>query len=307
MIASSDNSARASKVKAIAEALADLQDGAVISLGGMTFHNEPAALVRYLLKRRVSRLTLIPPPSAAYCADLLIGAGAVARIYAGHVSFEHMGLAPNFRRAGELGTVDIVEANEALIIGGLLAAAQNLPAYPVSSLAFGDIGKSSGLIKRYRAEDGEELVAVKALKPDLALIHAQQADSFGNIRHLGGAFADVIMARAARKVVVSVDELVSPEQVRKEPWRTTIPGYLVDAVVELPWGAHPAASHGRYNYDQDHLRDYLAAAQSLRKDKESASWADYLQDYLFGPEDLSQYLERIGGERKRARLSQGVN
>jgi glutaconate CoA-transferase subunit A len=305
MIAS-NYSERPSKVKTPAEALADLAAGATLALGGMTIHNEPAGLVRYLIKRSVSQLTLIPPPSAAYCVDLLIGVGAVKRIYAGHVSFEHMGLAPNFRQAGEAGTVDIVEANEALIVGGLLAAAQGVPAHPVQSLAFGDIGKSSGLVKRYRDEDGEELVAVKALKPDLALIHAQQADPFGNIRHLGATFADRIMARAARKAVVSVDELISPEQTRKEPWRTTIPGYMVDAVVLLPWGAHPAASHGKYNYDEDHLRHYLACARSRRKDKGSESWADYLQDYVYGPDDFSQYLERLGGEEKLSQLKEGV-
>lgn len=283
------------------EALAWVKDGATLALGGLSFHNEPAALVRFLVKRGVKELTVIPSPAAAYCADLLLGVGAVKKIYVGHFSFEHLGLAPNFRRMAEAGRVEIIDANEAIIIGGLLAAAEGIPAHPVNSLKLDPLAKQSGLVKVYRSEEGEELAAVKALAPDVALIHAQQADPFGNVRHLGATFADCIMARAAKKVIVSVDELVSNIQVRNEPWRTTVPSYQVDTVVEAPFGAHPTSSHMLYLHDEEHLRQYLAAGNARRKGLDGP-WSSYLQHYIREPDTLADYLERVGGKEKQEAL-----
>lgn len=249
-------------------------------------------------------LVLYSSPSASYDADLLIGAGLVRKAYLASVSFEYLGLAPNYREAAEKGRVELVECDEATVIGGLMAAAEGLPYHLARSLKATDVVEASELCRRFVA-DGEELLLVVALRPDVGALHAQQADEYGNARHLGATFADLLIAKACRRVVVTVDELVSHQRVLDEPWRTTIPGYMVDAVVEIPYGAHPCSSHGLYLHDEEHLRDYLAAAEATRRGSEPQAWARYVARYASEPASPSEYLDRIGGPGRLARLRQG--
>jgi len=139
------------------------------------------------------------------------------------------------------------------------------------------------------------LVAAPALRPDVAIIHAQEADEFGNVRCLGAPFADPILAKTARQVIVTVDRLVSNEEVRAAPRLTTIPGYLVDAVVEAPYGAHPCSSHGAYPHDEAHLRAYLAASAAALRGTDPDAYQAYLRRYVFGCASHQDYLAAFGG------------
>lgn len=295
---------RASKVISLDEAVRWVAPGAHLCLGGFSFHNRPAAFVRALVRRRVGDLVLSSAPSSGYDADLLIGAGLVRRTLLASVSFEHLGLAPSYRRAAEAGSIELVECEEATVVGGLMAAAEGLPAHPVRSLRGSDIARVSPLAARTVELDGEAFYLVPALRPDVAVLHAQQADPYGNVRMLGGVFCDRLIAKASRRVVVTVDELVSPEEIARAPQRTSIPGYLVDAVVEVPWGAHPTSSHGRYLHDEEHLRAYLAAAEATRRQPESGALAAYIRTYIDEPGDHQAYLERVGGLARLSALRQ---
>lgn len=283
--------ARTSKVRDLETAIARVRDGCTLAIGGLWYHNTPSAAVRGLIRSGVRDLELLTAPPSSFATDLLIGAGMVRRAYLPHVSFEHLGLAPNFRRAVEQSTFELVECDEATVLGGLMATIEGLSEHPITSLAGSDHLTTSPLARAGRSTDGRPHIAPPAIVPDVALIHAQQADAYGNVRSLGTAFCDPVLAKAARHVIVTVDELIDNAVVRSEPYRTTIPGYLVDAVVVIPYGAHPCSSHGRYVHDEDHLRSYLASARS-------DEFVRYLRNWVHAPVSHADYLERAGGARR---------
>jgi glutaconate CoA-transferase subunit A len=276
-------------------ALDAVHDGATIAVGGLWFHNAPSAAVRELVRRGAADLTLFGAPPSSFTTDLLVGAGAVRRALIPHVSFEHLGLAPNVRRAVERGELELVECDEATLLGGLMATLEGLPEHPVTSLKGTDHLRSSPLAVPATTSEGLPIVAPPALTADVALLHAQEADEFGNVRHLGAPFCDPVLAKAARTVVVTVDRLVSNDDIRSSPGATTLPAYLVDAVVPLEGGAHPCSSHGLYPHDEEHLRSYLALAGEGALDR-------YLERWVTGPRDHADYLAAIGGPERLAAL-----
>lgn len=281
-------SRRSSKVVTLEHALDKVPDGTMLAIGGLWFHNVPSAAVRALVRRGVRDLTLLSAPPSSYDSDLLIGAGAVRRAYLAHVSFEHLGLAPNFRRAVERGTVELLECDEATLLGGLMATLEGLPEHPIVSLKGTDHLRTSPLARTHVTADGSPVVVPPALRPDVALLHAQEADPYGNVRSLGTPFCDPVLAKAADHVIVTVERIVSNEEIRSDPHRTTLPGHLVDAVVEVPFGAHPCASHGCYPHDEEHLRAYVAAGARGEFDR-------YLTEYITEPATHEQYLTAVGG------------
>jgi len=286
-------------VRDLDDALAVVTDGCVLAVGGLWFHNAPSAAVRALVKRGVQNLELLTAPPSSFTTDLLVGAGCVRRAYLPHVSFEHLGLAPNVRRAVEAGSVELVECDEATLLGGLMATLEGLPEHPVLSLKGTDHLHSSPLARPGRLSDGTPALVPPALRPDVALLHAQQGDRFGNIRHWGAPFCDPVLAKAARHVIVTVDEIVDNALVRAEPHRTTLPSYLVDAVVEVPFGAHPCSSHGRYPHDEEHLAGYLA-------DCARGELATYLARWVDGPAGPAEYVAAAGGTARLDALEEVV-
>ncbi|MHB8245000.1 MAG: CoA transferase subunit A [Acidimicrobiales bacterium] len=249
----------------------------LLAVGGMHLQNNPMALVREVIRqgRRVGRL--LTSPCGAMNADLLVAAGLVAEIATSYVGFEHLGLAPAFRRGVEAGSLRVLECDEAYITHGLTAGAGGLPFVPLPvGLEVSDIGKVNP--ESYRmVEDpftGQHVLAGAPLRPDVALIHADAADIAGNAVVAGAHFVDPVMVMAAHTVVLQVERIVPTEVIGAQPVGTTLPGFLIDAVVELPGGCHPTASHGNYRYDEDHLRMYLDMAST----REGAD--KYLQDYV---------------------------
>jgi len=278
----------------------------MLAVGGLWFHNKPAAALRELIRRGVRDLTLIAAPPSSFDSDLLIGAGLVKDAYLAHVSFEHIGLAPNFRHAVEQGLIELHECDEATLLGGLMATLEGLPDHTITSLKGTDHLRTSPLAIPYTAREGRGTVVAPALKPDVAILHAQEADEFGNVRCFGAPFVDAIFAKAARHVVVTVDRLVSNEDIRRAPHRTTIPAYLVDAVVELPFGAHPCSSHGLYPHDERHFRDYIAASTAALRGSDPDAYGAYLRKFVFGCRSHHEYLDLIGGPALFARLAKEV-
>jgi glutaconate CoA-transferase subunit A len=239
---------RRSKLVEEAVAAATVSDGDHVALGGIWSHNAPTALVRALVERGVRNLTLSAAPAAGFAVDLLIAGGGVTRAHLPNVTFEHLGLAPAFRRAVENGTLELIESDEASLIGGYRAAAAGLPYQPVTSILGSALAAA-----RPDIVDGRVL----PLAPDVVFLHAQEGDVYGNVRHVGSVFADKVLAKAARRaVVVSVDRVISNEEIRRDPRATTIPSYLVTHVVDAPHGAHPCSSHGLYELDEDYIRGY---------------------------------------------------
>lgn len=291
-----DHPARRSKLTRLADALARVEAGQLVALGGLWFHNNPCAAVRELARRKVRDLRIVAAPPSSYAVDLLIGAGCVAQATVGHVSFEHLGFAPNFRRAAQQGSVRIVDADEATILGGVMATVEHLDSHPVTSVKGTDIARSAAAPR-----NDAGVVAPLAMRPDVCLLHAQEADIYGNVRNLGTPFCDPLFAKASKYVIVTVDRIVENGEIRAQPNRTTIPGYLVDAVVEAPFGAHPCSSHGMHVHDEAGIRAYIKAGAN------ADTWCrEYFGPYVEEPESLEEYVRLVGGADRILALSEEV-
>lgn len=265
-------------VTTLHEAAGMVADGALLTLGGATFHRAPMAFVRELVRQGRRGLNLVDR-EPAIDFDLLIGAGCVAMVRAGMVAFEVLGMAPNFRRKSEAGEIVVKEGACQPIISGFRAAAMGLPSLPVKGMLGSDLLEIAEIVGgQKQVEDpftGEKMIAVRAIEPDVAVIHAHQGDRYGNVRIEGPLYEDVIKAKAAKTVVVTVEEMVSTDDIRRRPEATTLPHFLVDAVVHVPNGAWPCSCCNRYDADYDHLREYLAAANGGR-------FEDYLERHVHG-------------------------
>jgi glutaconate CoA-transferase subunit A len=277
-----------SKLVSLSEALNGVNDGVRVATGGWIFDSQPVALVRELIRRRVRDLHLIPSPGSI-APDLLIGAGCVRRLSCVFISFEQYGLAPQFRRAAETGQIDILEMDGPALAGGLRAGACDLPYMLIPDLGT-DLPKvNPSTYQRVATLPSERpLFRVPAIQPDIVLLHAQRGDELGNIQFDGAPFFDPFLAQAGKRVIVSVDEIVSTDEIRRTSHLTKIPAPFVSAVVELPHGAHPTASASRYDIDRGHLVEYVTASRDVE------SYGDYLKHYVLEAPTHQDYLQRCG-------------
>ncbi|MHB1877359.1 MAG: CoA transferase subunit A, partial [Streptosporangiaceae bacterium] len=219
--------------------------------------------------------------------------GAVRRCEESYVGFEQdLGLAPAYRRAAETGGVEVAESCCATILAQLRAAEMGLPFLPVRGVRGSDIRRLHPEYAEITCPfTGETLVAVPALRPDVALLHAPIGDRYGNL-HLEQPYVlDERFAAASRAVIATVDEIVSTDEVTAAG--VTIPAHAVAAVTEVPFGAHPTSCYPRYAYDRAHLREYTTAASAGPDGVEK-----YLSGYLRAGEE--QYREAIGADRLAA-------
>jgi len=288
--------ARGAKRISAEEAAAEVRDGSSLGLGGWLFNSQPMALVRALVRRGARDLDLVPSPGSI-APDLLIGAGCARSTVCVFISFEQFGLAPQFRRAAEAGRLKVHEMDGPGYAGGLRAAICDLPWMPIPDMAT-DLPRVNP--DHYRALPGRpgerKLLAVAPIRPEVAFLHAQQADEFGNVQFLGAPFFDVMLGQAAKKLIVSVDRIVSTETIRRANHLTKLPAPMVDAVVEAPFGAHPTASPGRYRADEAFLADYVKACGS------EAAYASWIARWVRATAADEAYLDALGGARL-ARLS----
>ncbi|HVN13462.1 MAG TPA: CoA-transferase [Kineosporiaceae bacterium] len=254
----------------LADAVARVPDGATVALGGGLSARLPMALVRELVRQGRRGLRVVGS-AHGMDVDLLVAVGAVAVSEESYVGFEQdLGLAPAFRRAAENGTLEVRESSCVTILAQLRAAEMGVPFLPVRGLKGTDL---LGLHPEYARVTcpftGEELVAVPALSPDVALIHAPLGDAGGNL-HLDQPYVlDERFAHAARLVLATVERIAPTADVAGAG--VTVPAHRVAAVVEAPFGAHPSSCYPLYAYDRGHLAEYVKAA---------ATGGDALRAYL---------------------------
>ena len=255
-----------------------VKDADLVTTGGATFHRAPMEFVRELVRQNKKNLCLVDR-EPAMDFDLLIGAGCVEKIRAGMLAFEVFGLAPNFRKKSEAGEIISKEGACQPIIAGFRAAAMGLPSIPVKGMLGSDLLDISEEVGGHKqVEDpftGEKMIAVRAIEPDVAVIHAQKADEYGNVRIEGPKYEDVIKAKAAKSVVVTAEELIPNREFRQMPEATILPHFMVDAVVEAPKGAYPCSCLNYYDADYDHIRAYLEAAAN-------DEFKEYLDEHVYG-------------------------
>jgi glutaconate CoA-transferase subunit A len=288
---------RRTSVRIDEEAALDLvEDGMTIAIGGFNTAAHPMPIVRGLVRRGVKDLRVVGGTIAGLELDLLIGAGVAAEVVTSSVTGEALAsIGPCFRAAAENGSVRVWESDEGILYAGLRAAGQGLPSLPWKA----GVGSSlpdlnPDLVPYADPITGEQLLAVSAIEIDIAFIHVSRSDIYGLGQHTGSGFGDRLLHRAAKRTVLTTEKLVPNEQIRADPAATSIP--YADAVVVAPWGAHPYSSPGHYLVDEEHLNEYLAAADAARKGDDTAFKA-YLETYVTGPATHTDYLERIGIRR----------
>lgn len=249
-----------SKIVSAEEAIREVEDGCSVAIGGMSFHRAPMGLVREIIRQNKRDLEIIArEPGLSF--DMLIGAGCVKKVKAAYVGFENLGLAPNFRRMVERGDIKMEDHACYSIMQGLRATVMGLPFLPSKGFFGTDmmsIHEEIGDFARIRCPfTGEELVAIEAIKPDFAIIHAQRSDEHGNVQIDGQIFEDDLMAFASKKTIVSVEEIIDEEDIMRAPERTTVPYFEVDYIVNAPKGAHPCSCFNYYDPDIAQIKEYL--------------------------------------------------
>ncbi len=276
--------------------------GASVALGGGWFANHPMAAVRELVRARRDDLHAIALLGSVD-VDLLIGAGALRHLTFSMVTLEAMGLSLNLRRWVQSGRLPITEITALSLQVALEAGGRSVPFLPLR----GPIG--SDLVARHpdvygtvRSPFGdEEVMAVRAIRPDVAIVHATRCDAAGNAQFDGTMSQDPELARAAHRVIVTCEELVSSDEIAANPANTQIPGFLVDAVVHAPFGAHPCSHVPRYASDAWSILAYQrvsmegeAAFERLVEELRAETEDDYLARVLGG--DRGRVLEALATE-----------
>jgi len=284
------------KLLGLDEALRQLvPDGASVVMGTALEALIPFAAGHALMRQRRSGLELIGPISDMLF-DQLIGAGGVRRITAAWVGNVSAGLGHNLRRAVEHGIpapLELEEHSNFSIGLGLLAAAMGVPYVPTRSLLGSDLVTNNPRLRP--AEPG--LLHVQAIEPDVAILHVQRADAEGHAHCWGNLGITREAGLAARRVILTAEEIVAPEVILSDPNRILLPPHRVAAVVHAPGGAHPSPVQGYYG------RDHAAFAEYHGATRERDGYLRWLREWVLEVPDLQAYREKLGDRLERLRPS----
>ncbi len=286
---------RQSKLVSMANAIsAHVPSGAMVLLGAQMEQMIPFAAGHEIIRQGRRELTLVGPISDILF-DQMIGAGCASRVFAAWVGNVSAGVGYCLRRAVEQNVpraVQMVDYSNFTMALALHAGALGVPFLPTYSTLGSDLLKKNGNLREFASPVNEEkLVAVRALRPDVAILHVQRADQFGNAHLWGSLGVAVDAARASRKVIVVAEEIVSPEVIASDPNRTLVPGFLVAAVVHEPGGAHPSPVQGSYGRDHAYFTQYHEQTRTLE------DFEKWLARWVLGVPNRRAYLELLGACR----------
>ena len=296
------------KVMTAAEAIDRyVSDGATVGIGGQTIGRCSMALVHEIVRQRKKDLALVGC-SMSISMDMLVGAGLVRRTECGTGNLERFGSTFRWRSAIEEGRLETVDYSHLGMALRFLAGSLGLPFMPSKSMLGTDMlnqGPTNGAAPFSLTDNpwnpGEPVVLLPACTPDVSIIHAQRADEMGNVVIEGFTTHDPEMVKASRAVIVSCEELISSDDIRRDPDRTTIPYLYVDAVVEQPWGAYPTSTHRYYEHDEAHVRHYQACARAGGE-----TYEEYLRRYVYESSTFDKYLDKAAGADRLKELRESM-
>jgi glutaconate CoA-transferase subunit A len=273
-----------------AEAMvATLRDGMTIGIGGWGPRRKPMALIRAILRSDLKDLTVV-----AYGGPeigMLLAAGKIRTLIYGFVSMDAIPADPFFRQARQSGSFEARELDEGLLQWGLRAAAMRVPFLPTRTGLGSDVLAANPDFRTVTSpyDDGEVLLAMPALKLDVALLHATRADRLGNTLTQGpDPFFDEHFARAADRCFVSADEVVERLDLDAATARDNLyERCFVTGVVATSFGAHPTTNPPHHGWDYKAMKAYAAAAN------EEGGWDSYRRDVIGA--DEAGYIDRMGG------------
>ena len=281
----------------VAEAVEQfLHDGDYIATGGFGSVRFSTAVLHEIVRARKRNLGF-----SGHCAthdfQILAAGGVIDRCDISYVvGLEMRGLSPNARRYVESGAVRTTEWSNAGLGWRYKAAAMGLPFLPARVMLGTDTERYSAAREIADPFTGQTYLAIPALFPDVGIIHVHQADCYGNARIEGISIVDIDLSRACKHLILTTEHLVDTEEIRREPARTSIPYWLVDAVCEVPFGSYPGEMPYEYTSDEQHLSEWVATEQ------DSAQFEAFLQKYIYGVPDFETYLALAAGEERLAEL-----
>lgn len=285
------------KLTTLPDAVSLVKDGSSLAIASPAV--DPVALVPMATVREIVRqgkrdLTLYSAMGNLE-GDMLIGAGCVRDVHFWAFNLFGRGAPANFRRAAEAGSIKAREQSEFSFTLGVLAGSMGVEFMPLHGYR-NDLVQQHPEWRAFRSPfDGKELLAIAAIVPDVAIIHVPIADKFGNAQ-LGDTNKHNVMSKfmaprlvqAAKRVILSAEEIVPNERIRQTPELTAVLYHDVDAVVHVPHGAHPHGIAGYYEPDTAHIEQYVEAAQSPE------TFREYLTRYVHQPADHEAYLRLVG-------------
>jgi glutaconate CoA-transferase subunit A len=284
-----------SKLMNMRDAIArHVPSGSMVLLGAQLEQMIPFAAGHELIRQSRRDLTLVGPISDILF-DQMIGAGCVSRVMAAWIGNVSAGVGYCFRRAVERSVprrLEVVDYSNFTMAMALHAGALGVPFLPTYATLGSDLLKKNGNLREFSSPVSEEkLVAVRALRPDVAILHVQRADAQGNAHIWGSLGVAVDGARAARKIIVVAEEIVEPAVIASDPNRTLVPGFLVAAVVHEPGGAHPSPVQGYYGRDHAYFSQYHEQTRRLE------DFEDWLAHAVVEVSDRQEYKKQLGDGR----------
>ena len=282
-----------------------IKEGSQVALGGFTVARNPMAIAYEIVRQRVGNLHIVCH-SHGQALDVLIGAGCVKRLeiaYGGNGRYAPTCI--RFKKAVQNGEIQFEDYSNYQMTLRFLAGSLGIPFIPTKSGLGSDIINLEGFPKEIRKEikvaskklvvmqnpfkeSEDAVVLLPALNPDVALIHAQYVGEDGTVRIKGLTFADIEQAKSADTVIVTCEKIVSRSFIRTDPDQNSLPPFFVDAIVQIPYGAHPTACYAFYDYDPKHLNFYKKVAQTDDLFKE------YVEEWVYGVSSHDEYVEKVG-------------
>lgn len=288
---------RDKKTRALEEKVVDeheavkkyVNDGDYISYDLSSMVRGPMSIEREIVRQKKKDLW-IAAKFTLLDTTLLVGGGCVSKIDVGFA-----GLGRPLFEAIEKGLVKTIDWSNGTLALRHLAGAMGVPFLPARSLLGTDTFKRSGAKVVEDPFTKKKVCLVPAINPDVAIIHVNQCDVFGNARVYGPSITPFETAAASKNVILSTEEIISTEEIKKDPGKTTIPYYMVNAVVVAPYGAHPGTVPGYYSYDSEHLEEFFAARSLEELDT-------YIDKYVRSTSSHEEYFELVGGEKRMEEL-----
>ncbi|HON84851.1 MAG TPA: CoA-transferase [Syntrophorhabdaceae bacterium] len=284
-----------------------IKDGSQIALGGFTVVRNPMAVAYEIIRQGIKDLHIVCH-SHGQALDVLIGAGCVKRLeiaYGGNGRYAPTCI--RFKKAIQQGDIEFEDYSNYQMSLRFLAGALNIPFIPTKSGLGSDLLTHEGFSEEIRkqrkvarkklsvmqnpfSEEEDNVVLLPALNPDVALIHAQYVGEDGTVRIKGLTFADIEQAKSADVVIVTCEEIVPRSFIRLDPDQNSLPPFFVDAIVKVPYGAHPTGCYGFYDYDPKHLNMYRTVANDDEK------FRKYLDEWVYDIKTPEEYLNKVGAE-----------
>ncbi|EHQ91788.1 acyl CoA--acetate/3-ketoacid CoA transferase subunit alpha [Desulfosporosinus youngiae] len=302
--------ARPKKVS-LTEAIGQIKDGDMLTFGGFTVWRRPMAAIYELIRQKKRNLHLVEVNGGTH-DDMLVGAGCVGiweSSWCGHELYGKLG--GNLARRIEKGEILYEDWSHIQVLNRFVAGSKGLPFMPTYSAMGSDVlNPDNDMLGKAGLRDGSnphigkhkhiaykepftdsEIILIPAANPDWCITHVQTVGTEGTVRVEGLRFSDQEVIKASKHNIIIAEKIVSEDSLREHPTRNMLGGYLVDYIVELPWGAHPTGLYGVHEPDGEFIANFF---KSTRTQEGFDQWAD---EWIYGVKDYQEYLDKLGKER----------